>query len=93
MGSEVIRLLLVDDDSVDADLIQEHRADGPACIEVRHVRREAEYRNALAAHGPFDIVVADYQLGGWNARVASSINQTMAADAGVIYIIRADTLL
>lgn len=73
----VIRVLLVEDDGLDADLLREYLATPdrghdpsprsalwPAEIALTWVREEAEFIAALA--GTHDVVVADYRLAGWN---------------------------
>ncbi len=60
--SEAIRLLLVDDDDDDRVLAMSMLTHGLADIEVTEAQDALEFAQAYAT-GPFDLVIAEHELG------------------------------
>ncbi|HVR87642.1 MAG TPA: response regulator [Planctomycetota bacterium] len=85
MSREPLRLLLVEDSSDDAELIlREFRRAGfePACERVQ----SAEALRSALSRGPWDLVVSDYQLGGFTGRESLAMVRGSGQDLPFILV-------
>ena len=80
-----LRILHLENDLADAELVQETlEADGIAC-EVTRVEAEGEFRAALR-RGGFDLILADYTLPAFDGLSALRIVRQQLADVPFIFV-------
>jgi signal transduction histidine kinase len=83
--SSPLRILYLEDDLADAELVHESlEADGMTC-ELTRVEAEGEFRAALQ-RGGFDLIVADYTLPSFDGLSALRIVRQQLADVPFIFV-------
>ena len=80
-----VRLLHLEDSSLDHDLAMAHLLRAGLRIAPQRVESEAEFRQALAA-GPWDIVLSDFNLPGFNGLQAQQILKDSGLDLPFILV-------
>lgn len=80
-----LRVLFVEDSTDDFELIQHALRRGPWALEVARVETEAEQRAALANAG-WDIILADYNLPGFDAIRVIEVAQELCPDTPLIVV-------
>jgi PAS domain S-box-containing protein len=81
-----LRILRVEDDPADAELIRETlEAAGLACAMARRVESRDEFVRALAAE-PFDLILADYRLPAFDGLSALAIARGQKPDVPFILV-------
>jgi two-component system cell cycle sensor histidine kinase/response regulator CckA len=80
-----LHILLIEDSPDDALLIQLELKRGGYSIESRRVQTEAELREALA-QGPWDLVVSDFTLPGFDALGALRVVQQVGLDVPFLVV-------
>src|SRR5882672_9327074 len=79
------RLLLLEDDPNDAELLRRHLSgEWPEC-EVIRVSAEASFRAALKAGG-FDLILSDYRLPGFDGMAALALARKHYPDIPFIFV-------
>jgi PAS domain S-box-containing protein len=85
VGSQVLRVLLVEDDPNDALLIARELERGGLTTEVLRVETEAAFTSALTER-TWDVIIADYQLPSFDALRALAVYQTLQLDLPFILV-------
>jgi PAS domain S-box-containing protein len=80
-----VRLLHLEDDPRDAALIQDRLEAGELSCEIVQVKSREEYAAALSG-GPFDLILTDYNLRGYDGLSALRLARERQPDAPVIVI-------
>lgn len=80
-----IKILLLEDEVDDAELIQDTLATGRIDAAVTHVRSEPTYREALEK-GSFDVILADYALPRFDGIAAIELAQRLRPAVPVVII-------
>jgi two-component sensor histidine kinase/CheY-like chemotaxis protein len=80
-----VRILLLEDSPLDAELICEHLLRGPVYCTVDRVSTRAEYRDALAK-GHHDLILSDYAMPAFDGLAALDIAREQAPDTPFIFI-------
>lgn len=80
-----LRIVLLEDDANDAELIQLELARNGFAVEWRHVMSEKDFRDALRAQPP-DLVLADYTLPGFDGLEALKILLQSVTDVPFIFV-------
>src|SRR6202008_2151545 len=83
-----LRILLLEDDPNDAELVQELLSDQFA-VEITRAQTEGEFLTALDA-GPFDLILADYKLPSYDG--LSALEVALARRPGVPFIFVSGTI-
>lgn len=83
--SDPLRVLLVEDSESDAALVLRTLSKAGHVLQAQRVEDAAELRAALAAQ-PWDLVISDYQLPGFDAPAALAIVQASALDIPFIVV-------
>ncbi|MBU0610659.1 MAG: PAS domain S-box protein [Armatimonadetes bacterium] len=83
--AELLRVLLVEDNEDDAELVRRTLSHGEAAVELTRVEDEPSLRAALA-EGAWDAVVADYSLPHFSAPEALAIVQETGQDLPFIVV-------
>ena len=79
------RLLLLEDDCYDEELIRRRiKAEWPQC-DVVCVQSEAEFKNALEEH-PFDLIISDYVVPGFPGPSALAIARTICPGLPFLFV-------
>src|ERR1041385_3885356 len=79
------RLLLLEDDCYDEELIRRRiKAEWPQC-DVVCVQSEAEFKNALEEH-PFDLIISDYVVPGFPGPSALAIARTICPALPFLFV-------
>jgi len=81
----VLRFVLLEDDSADAELIQTQLSGGGSRIEWQHVLTERDFRAALE-QGPPDLVLADYTLPGFDGLTALRVLRERWPDVPFVFV-------
>lgn len=81
--SELLHVLLIEDNPDDAVLLQDALENGGLSVEVTRIQTETELRNALARR--WDVVISDFRLPRFDGLAALRI--VRAADADVPFIL------
>jgi DNA-binding response OmpR family regulator len=84
-----LRILLLEDDSRDAELIQELLAAANIVCEITRVQTRAEFLTALE-HGEIDVILADYKLPSFDG--ASALKLASSAWPAVPFIFVSGTI-
>jgi two-component system, cell cycle sensor histidine kinase and response regulator CckA len=80
-----LRLLLVEDDPIDADLVVATLSEaGLACI-TRRVDTRSDFLTALS-EGAFDLILADYSIPGFDGMTALSLARQQASDVPFLFV-------
>lgn len=82
--AKVLRIVLLEDDPNDAELIQLELARDRPDVAWRHVATEAAFRDAIEP--PPDLVLADYSLPGFDGLTALSILRAHHPDVPFIFV-------
>ncbi|MBV8968862.1 MAG: response regulator, partial [Verrucomicrobia bacterium] len=80
-----LRILYLEDDHSDAELVQETLAGEGILSQVTLVETEAEFKGALATQ-PFDLILADYTLPSFDGLSALKIAQQGRPDIPLIFV-------
>ena len=80
-----LRLLHLEDSSVDADLILSILAEGGITCEARRVETRADFLAELK-HGGFDMIIADYSLPTFDGISALSLAHDLRPDVPFIFV-------
>ncbi len=80
-----VRILLLEDSALDAELICEHLTRGPVPCIVERVVTEREFRKALET-GEHDLILSDYALPAFDGFAALDLARERAADTPFIFI-------
>lgn len=80
-----VRILLLEDSPLDAELIGEHLLRGPVHCTVDRVATRAEFRAALA-RGNHDLILSDYAMPAFDGLVALDMAREQAPDTPFIFI-------
>lgn len=80
-----LKVVLLEDDAHDAELIELELARNGMNVEWRLVAREADFKAALHPQPP-DLVLADYTLPGFDGLAALKIVQRMCPDVPFIFV-------
>jgi signal transduction histidine kinase len=83
--SPQLRVLLVEDDKLDAELAAEALRQGGFAASMAIVQKEAEFRQHLRSHNP-DVVIADYSLPHWNGMEALEVLRGVSIDIPLILV-------
>jgi DNA-binding NtrC family response regulator len=83
--STALRMLLVEDDAADAELLLQHFRHGGYEVSCSRVDTAEGMQSALV-QGPWDVVIADYSLPGFGALPALSILQSSGQDLPFIIV-------
>ena len=80
-----LRLLLVEDDPIDADLVVATLSEaGLTCI-TRRVDTRSDFLTALS-EGAFDLILADYSIPGFDGMTALSLARQQASDVPFLFV-------
>jgi two-component system cell cycle sensor histidine kinase/response regulator CckA len=82
---DFIRLLLIEDDEQDAELIRMALEEGDFELSWRRVESEAELRLELAK-SPWDLIISDFAMPGFDGLNAFRIVQELRLDIPFIYV-------
>jgi PAS domain S-box-containing protein len=82
--AKALRIVLLEDDPNDAELIQLELARDRPDVAWRHVATEASFREAIEP--PPDLVLADYSLPGFDGLTALSILRSRHPDVPFIFV-------
>jgi two-component system, cell cycle sensor histidine kinase and response regulator CckA len=82
---ELIRLLLVEDDEQDAELIRLELERGGFDLMWRRVASEIDLRKTLA-QGPWDIIISDFAMPGFDGLRAFQVVQQLRIEAPFIFV-------
>jgi CheY-like chemotaxis protein len=80
-----LRVLHVEDDSLDAELVAQTLQKGGFSVSVVVVQTEAEFESQLRAHRP-DVVIADYNLPQWKGMDALEVLRREGLDTPLILV-------
>ena len=80
-----LRLLQLEDDPVDAELILSTLNEGGIPCESRRVDRRETFITALKEH-PFDLILADYSLPGFDGITALALARQLRPDVPFIFV-------
>jgi two-component sensor histidine kinase/CheY-like chemotaxis protein len=80
-----VRILLLEDSPLDAELIGEHLLRGPVYCAVERVATRAEYRAALV-RGQYDLILSDYAMPAFDGMAALDMAREQAPDTPFIFI-------
>ena len=80
-----LRLLLLDDDPVDADLVASTLSEAGLEFTARRVDTRSDFLAALET-GAFDLILADYSIPGFDGMTALSLACQQAPDLSLIHI-------
>jgi DNA-binding NtrC family response regulator len=80
-----IKILLLEDEVDDAELIEDTLAQGRVDASITHVRSEPTYREALEK-GSFDVILADYALPRFDGIAAIEMAQRLRPAVPVVII-------
>jgi two-component system, sensor histidine kinase and response regulator len=83
--SRQLRVLHVEDNEVDAELVAQALRKGGFSASIVVVQAEAEFERQLLAHRP-DIVIADYNLPQWKGMEALEVLQRAGLDLPLILV-------
>jgi PAS domain S-box-containing protein len=81
----VVRILLVEDSDIDAELLTAHLDRAEFAFEVARVFRLQDYRAALA-RGGFDLIISDYSLPDFDGLMALDLALASAPEAPFIFV-------
>jgi sigma-B regulation protein RsbU (phosphoserine phosphatase) len=85
MHTRLPSVLLLEDNRLDAELIQRELTRGAVDIDALHVTTGASFRDALSA-GSFDAILADYNVPGLDGMAALDIAKELAPDTPFIFV-------
>ena len=80
-----MRVLLLEDSDFDAELVTEHLRQLQPAPEIVRAVSHADYLTALAA-GPFDVILADYSLPGFDGLAALELATERARGTPFIFV-------
>jgi signal transduction histidine kinase len=80
-----VRILLLEDSEIDADLMLEQLERGSHAFTLKRVVAEAEFRAALAA-GEIDLILSDYSLPSFDGRQALELAHALLPDVPFIFV-------
>jgi len=80
-----IRILIYDDDSIDAELMRRYLQSYRINLQVRHVLTEQEYLTALRHFDP-DIILSDYKLPLYGGAFALKVAREICPDVPFIFV-------
>lgn len=84
-SSGLIRVLLVEDTLVDAELVLRQLKRHGLAFESRRVSTESDFRKALRAFDP-DIILSDYSMPLFDGLRALELTRELAADIPFIFV-------
>jgi PAS domain S-box-containing protein len=80
-----LRLLHLEDDDADADIVRKTLENGSVICTVTRVETEADFRSSLA-QGGFDLILADYTLPEFDGISALNLAREMLPDVPFIFL-------
>jgi PAS domain S-box-containing protein len=80
-----LRFLLLEDNPLDADVVSVTLSEGGIDCEIQVVETRAQFEAALAVE-PFDLILADYSLPGFDGLTALIIAQHQCPDVPFIFV-------
>jgi len=80
-----LRVLHLEDSSRDAELVRQKLAAEGVCCEIRLASGKASFESALGQE-PFDLIISDYNLPGYDGIAALKHAQSMQLDVPVILV-------
>jgi two-component system cell cycle sensor histidine kinase/response regulator CckA len=81
----LLRLLLLEDDPVDADLVAATLAEAGLACTARRIDTRSEFVAALN-EGAFDLILADYSIPGFDGMTALSLARQLAPDIPFLFV-------
>jgi len=85
MTGAAMRILMIEDNPDDAELVGQELARHGLNIELERVETEEELRRLLSSDA-WDVIICDHQLRGWNGRRALAIVQEMGCTLPFIVV-------
>jgi PAS domain S-box-containing protein len=80
-----VKILHLEDDPFDAELLGSTLSDSGLSCEIVHVAREAEFLDALG-NSHFDLIISDFSMPGFDGRSALAIARRQAPDTPFIFV-------
>jgi two-component sensor histidine kinase len=84
-GSGVVKILLLEDSPIDADLIREYLRRGGVAFDIERVVTRDEFDSALQ-RGGHDLILSDYSLPAFDGLAALAIARQVAPDLPFIFV-------
>ncbi|MEI6206807.1 MAG: response regulator [Desulfuromonadales bacterium] len=85
IAGRVLRILHIEDSPMDAEIIRERLIDTDFSMQIDWASNEQEFTSFLQS-GRYDIILADYQLPGFNAPAALRLAQSFCSDVPFICV-------
>ncbi|MFB3738691.1 MAG: response regulator [Candidatus Velamenicoccus archaeovorus] len=85
MGNEKLKILIVEDDPADAELMVRQLVRGGLPVDVRRVDDEDGFRSELATFAP-DVILSDFRLPGFGGQEALRIVRMRDPDLPFIFV-------
>ena len=84
-SSRVLRVLLLEDSALDAELVTEALASARLSVEIEQVDSAADFTRAVR-EGGWDIILADYRLPAFDGLSALEIVQALTPDTPFVFV-------
>jgi len=81
-----LRLLLHEDDPIDADLIAATLSEAGLACATHRVDTRSDFLTALHDNGAFDLILADYSIPGFDGMTALSLARELAPDIPFLFV-------
>jgi DNA-binding NtrC family response regulator len=83
-GGEALRILLLEDSDIDAELVETHLASSTLLFSIHRARGRSEFETLLES--PHDIILADYSLPDIDGMSALGMARTRQPDTPFVFV-------